>query len=189
MLADLQAARTAAPDYDIVITGHSLGGAKALLSSLWLSLYYRDSLPIKAVYAFEAPSTGSNSFNDYLAKCVGPNKIVRITSSNDIIPWGRVGAENQFSKSVKEIFAPDPTKPVWKSCLGPNDPQCSSSIPCSKKNWDNHSIIGGLRLMKSICSLATADQGWGADSILKTQSEKIANGFKKVGESLRKIHF
>lgn len=150
---DLTAARKSNPNYSIIVTGHSLGGAKAFLSALYLTLYHKDTLPLTAVYPLEAPTPGSASFNDYLASCVGADKIVRVTGSNDIVPWFKVTRETAFSQSIVEAYAPDPTRNEWRFCQGPNDGKCSAGVPCLKKNWDHHSQVGGLRISSALCVL------------------------------------
>jgi flagellar hook-basal body complex protein FliE len=147
--ADLKAARQNNPDYKIVLVGHSLGGAKAMLATMYLKLHHPTIVP-DALYTYGQPVTGSTNYNDYFAKCYGAEKYVRITSSDDIIPWFGTSWNRQHSSLVKEIFAPDWNEPKFIECLGPKDKKCSAGTTCKTKNWDHHSIYAGMTAKKDL---------------------------------------
>jgi hypothetical protein len=148
VVKDLLDAKRANPGYSIVITGHSLGAAKAFLSTQFLSLYYLEDLHISALYLFGMPIIGSTTFADYMARCIGPQKIVRVVSSDDIVPWVGAGGKSKHSSLLKEVFSPNSYAGEWIICQGPEDTMCSARTGCSKKNWNNHSRYGGILVRK-----------------------------------------
>lgn len=152
-IADLSKSTSKFPNYSLVITGHSLGAAKAMLLALHLKLHTK--LKVDAVYTYGQPSLGSSSFNDYIALCLGAERIVRIVSSNDIVPWINVGSnQNRHSELIKEVYAPNPKSAEWVICQGSRDTRCSASTSCKNKNWENHSRYGGFELSEGIKLLA-----------------------------------
>lgn len=69
-------------DRPFFVTGHSLGGALALLAAWRLQ---RNMIPVQAVYTFGAPMVG----NDIAAKAFEkefPNRIFRYVDSGDMVP-------------------------------------------------------------------------------------------------------
>jgi triacylglycerol lipase len=81
-LFPLVEAEVKAKDRGLWVTGHSLGGALALLSA-WL--FKRKFLPVDAVYTFGAPMVG----NKQVAEAFGrefPGKIFRYVNATDPVP-------------------------------------------------------------------------------------------------------
>ncbi|EOD50331.1 putative lipase precursor protein [Neofusicoccum parvum UCRNP2] len=76
----VQAARTANPSYQIVVTGHSLGGAVADFAAADL----RNSGYSVALYTFGAPRIGPAAISDYITNQAGGN--YRVTHLNDPVP-------------------------------------------------------------------------------------------------------
>jgi triacylglycerol lipase len=64
------------------VTGHSLGGALALLSAWRLQ---RQFIPIHQVYTFGAPMIGNDAAKQAYAK-VFPNKVFRFIDERDMVP-------------------------------------------------------------------------------------------------------
>jgi predicted lipase len=137
-----------AGDIDVIIVGHSLGGAWALIQSAdWVS----QGINLKAIYTYGMPLIGNQEFVDYLANIINPSKIVRVVNGNDGIPY--MGLTNMAHPSkVPEIFFKEDTNDpiVCQAKIG-GDPNCSKSFPC--KDWDlaDHSKVGELSLKKDIC--------------------------------------
>ena len=66
----------------LVITGHSLGGALAVLCAYLLQ---RQGFPVHSVYTFGQPRVGDRAFAaDYEALCGG--KTFRLVNQNDLVP-------------------------------------------------------------------------------------------------------
>jgi hypothetical protein len=80
VLADLAAARAAHPDYAIVITGHSLGGA---LASLAAADIRSQGIPA-ALYTYGSPRVGNAAWASYVTAQPGGN--YRVTHGSDPVP-------------------------------------------------------------------------------------------------------
>ena len=118
---------------------HILGGTQALLAALFLQL--QPNSPVAGLYTYGQPVAGTTAFNEYATQCIGPQKYIRVTSSNDVAPFIKSDDLHKHPVNAKEIYAPFPQKPIWKQdCVGNEDPRCSSGVPCAKKSWENHSL-------------------------------------------------
>lgn len=72
-------------DADLIITGHSMGGAVAtLFSSMLVSLKEPDLYP-HAVYTFGSPRVGDSRFSKFVDRQLG-DRLVRITNEFDMVP-------------------------------------------------------------------------------------------------------
>ena len=151
-------AKLAFPSYSIVVSGHSMGGVLATLSALSLvpPVTYNGkviSLRPDALFTFGAPISGTRSFANWAAKCIGVSRIVRVVMEDDIIPWFRSNRVLQQASVVNEIFNEDAMRPVWKQCLGNQDPSCSSKFKCFQRTWLKHSFLAGLHGGRRLCLL------------------------------------
>ncbi|KAG5606194.1 hypothetical protein H5410_027686 [Solanum commersonii] len=88
--------KTKGEQVSLTITGHSLGGALALLNAYELATNFQ-KLPI-SVISFASPRVGNISFRDELYQMGG--KILRVTLKQDLVPrmlgiwiYTQVGAE------------------------------------------------------------------------------------------------
>jgi hypothetical protein len=106
------------------------------LSALHLSLFFPE-IKIDAVYTFGMPNYRNTVFADYAAKQIGADKIVRIVSSDDIVPFNGLGDTRQHSSLVGEVYSPDAFEPEFVECKKKD--ACSSATGCDEKSWDNHS--------------------------------------------------
>ncbi|KAG8424954.1 hypothetical protein J3458_001705 [Metarhizium acridum] len=76
----IKSAREKNPGYKVVVTGHSLGGAVAIISAAYLR---RDGIPID-LYTYGAPRVGNDKFaNWFSSQQVGQ---WRVTHENDPVP-------------------------------------------------------------------------------------------------------
>jgi hypothetical protein len=139
------------PDYSVVINGQSLGGVKALLTAAYLAKFHSEDIPIAAVYTYGMPPPGNTEFNTWLAVCVGPAKLVRVVSSNDIVPFARGSYEVMQAPNVIEVYNPDASQNVWRRCQGGNDPFCSAGLNCRERSWENHMRYGGAYFGSAMC--------------------------------------
>ena len=122
-----------------------------MLAATYLSMYHSKTLPLAAVYTYGQPLVGSTKFNEWMARCNNPKKIIRVVSANDVVPWGRMAENVKHPSQVIEVFAPNPFQSKWHQCLGPENSRCSAGIDCSQRSWDHHSRYGGVRI-GSLCS-------------------------------------
>lgn len=65
-----------------VFSGHSLGGAIAIMSAFWLN---KSSINVKSVYTFGSPRFCKKNFANYVNLQLG-DKIFRFVNENDIVP-------------------------------------------------------------------------------------------------------
>ncbi|KAK9435565.1 lipase [Metarhizium brunneum] len=78
--AAIKSAREKNPGYKVVITGHSLGGAVAIISTAYLR---RDGIPID-LYTYGAPRVGNDKFANWFSSQQGRHW--RVTHENDPVP-------------------------------------------------------------------------------------------------------
>lgn len=76
----IKAARAKNPNYKLVITGHSLGGAVATIGAAYLR---RDGLAVD-VYTFGSPRVGNDKFANWFSAQAGGQW--RVTHENDPVP-------------------------------------------------------------------------------------------------------
>lgn len=69
----------------LLVTGHSLGGALAVLAGIYLTVVSKDMIQIARIYTFGQPRVGVQKFCDRLMD-VFPKRIVRFVHGKDIVP-------------------------------------------------------------------------------------------------------
>ena len=105
------------PDGKIFITGHSLGGALAILCALELSV---QKIPVAGVYTFGQPRVGNGAFARTYNARLG-NVTFAVTNADDPIPL-LPPLLNGYRDTGIEVFLPTP-------CAGwPNCPHCPRAI-------------------------------------------------------------
>lgn len=117
------------PDYSIVVTGHSLGGAIASLCALSLQGTYPDA-NLK-LYTFGQPRTGDADFAQLVESRIGLTNIFRAVHTNDGVPTIRIQKRLKYQHfSVEYWNFRDPAAPESvKACWRREDPTCSDAIP------------------------------------------------------------
>ena len=81
----------------VYLTGHSLGGAMAILTT---SALLKESISVSGVYTYGQPRVGNKKFANYLDEKL-PHKIYRLVNNNDIVPRiPNVGYEH----AVQEMY-------------------------------------------------------------------------------------
>jgi hypothetical protein len=100
------------------ITGHSLGGAHAQLSAIYLKRQYQ--IQPFAVYAYASPGVGNEAFNQEIERVVPGSKLQRFRYINDPVPrvptgmsavgdYTRAGQMNYYaSEQGKNYFYNEP---------------------------------------------------------------------------------
>jgi len=101
LAATVVKALNANPGADIYVTGHSLGGALAVLGAYILQ---REGLPIRAVYTFGQPRVGNSFWAAAYAALLG-DRTFRVVNENDIVARSP-GAVLGYRHSINEIFLP-----------------------------------------------------------------------------------
>lgn len=127
---DVLLAKTQYPQYNIVVTGHSLGGAVASL----LGGYLRDMFLKLDIYTYGSPRIGNDALVRYIY--TQPGKTYRITHYTDVVPrlppmfwpfcyrhttpeyWLASGPEDRTSYDFDQI----------KQCQGSADDLCNAAM-------------------------------------------------------------
>nr|CDX09897.1 lipase [Yarrowia alimentaria] len=126
------------PDYKLVVTGHSLGGAVALLYGISLRVNGRDPL----VVTFGQPRVGNEAFANYVDSLFFPSlndmlsyspyrKMYRVTRYED--PVTQVPFWDGYTQQSGEVFInqfkvpTDPENVLF--CQGQNNRNCANGIP------------------------------------------------------------
>ncbi|KAJ7164216.1 alpha beta-hydrolase [Mycena filopes] len=126
--------------YELVLTGHSLGGAIASLAAVSLKTAAPEA--IMSVYTFGQPRTGNAEFATYMERIVGAQNIFRAVHTIDSIPK-RPLREDGYEHSATEYWqfedpllpsAPASKADTVKPCAGGEDPMCSDSVPTTEFN-------------------------------------------------------
>jgi len=84
---------------NIIISGHSLGGALATLSAVYIKSKY-PALNI-TVYTYASPRVGNNEFYNYYTQLGLDKRTFRFFSSHDLVP--KVPLENLFGIDYKHV--------------------------------------------------------------------------------------
>ncbi|KAJ6577953.1 alpha/beta-hydrolase [Mycena capillaripes] len=114
------------PTYNVVVTGHSLGGALAALGAVSLKTAL-PSAPMK-LYTFGQPRTGDAQFANFVETTIGVDNIFR-DGVPTLIPR-ELGYEHhgtEYWQFEDPISATSPPTTVTK-CIGEEDPSCSDFI-------------------------------------------------------------
>ena len=167
-MANFEAYYAQYPDFQMYITGHSLGGAFATLAALDISL--AQILPKEQIhlYNYGSPRVGDS----YLAQAVIDNvgEVFRVTHFKDAVPhvppcfigldghckaWADHPSENGLYlfnawHISPEIFYSTEDTQTPKVCTVPEDPSCSDSFAMIAVNVADHLLYLG----KSIKCLA-----------------------------------
>ncbi|OAA47808.1 lipase [Metarhizium rileyi] len=138
MLETVKEQKAAHPDFEVVVTGYSLGAALATLGAAYL----RKAGFVADMYTYGSPRVGDAKFAEFVSN-QRKGKNFRITNANDPvanIPWqdagfGHVSPEYWFPQGLaaKEM----------QVCSGTDNLQCSGSFP-----FNLHDVAGGKARMK-----------------------------------------
>lgn len=128
------------PTYKVRLTGHSLGGALAMITANDLKLNNIGS----HVYTFGMPRAGDNIFSD-CASTLFPH--VRVTHLKDMVP--HIPFESwEYKHGYREAYEMTTTSvnPSVKNCSPTNgeDTTCSAQWEFKDTNVDDHLIYLGL---------------------------------------------
>ena len=134
LVGTLRDLRQRAPDAELYLTGHSLGGALAQLAALWLKL---DSFDIAGIYTFGGPRVGNRGWRDLYQARLGL-RTFRVVNREDPVPrlpsWLRgfrhAGNEVFLTSTGGEFGQPSPLllNPAW-------DRKCISDLMGLWRGW------------------------------------------------------
>jgi len=121
------------PQYDVTVSGHSLGGAIASIAALSI----RNSFPDAALrlFTFGQPRTGDHSFAELVETLIGVDNVFRGVHSFDGVPTmipTRLGYKHHATEYWQ--FTEPPAPRHVRRCVGAEDPEGSASIPSTGIN-------------------------------------------------------
>jgi len=124
------------PDLPIVVTGHSLGGAIAVICAVDLDLHVvQGKIPI-SVWTYGAPRVGNAEFSDFYDTHTDVSW--RTVNQNDIVPHLPFTSMG-FEHTTRESWFPNDFV-HFKECSPDNgeDPSCSASVSQWAESIDDH---------------------------------------------------
>ncbi|KAJ2488050.1 hypothetical protein EV174_000156 [Coemansia sp. RSA 2320] len=128
------------PDYRIVLTGHSLGGAQAVLAAVDIATTRPEWISRIELYTFGQPRVGNSAFSNWLSKL--PIPIFRTVYRSDIVPQVPLQAMG-FQHQAQEVWYD--LNMQTKFC-GSNaeNLSCQNSLSMAKWSALNHLQYPGL---------------------------------------------
>lgn len=105
------------PDYQVVVTGHSLGAALATLVSIDL---INSNINNVRMFNYGSPRVGDTAFSNYAATIIKDRN--RITHHKDMVPHSPM--HERFTHISGEWYEPNDDV-VLNACSGSEDPNCS----------------------------------------------------------------
>lgn len=109
-------------DYNITVTGHSLGGALTILAGTSIE----KTFPGKVTgYGFASPRVGNPAFASFVDTTFG-NRMYRVTHTDDNVPQDLTQDEGYRHVSTEYWISDDPaTAENIVKCQGGEDPECN----------------------------------------------------------------
>ncbi|ORX68295.1 alpha/beta-hydrolase [Linderina pennispora] len=126
------------PDYAILATGHSLGGARASLCALDLSIQHPQLVSRLRLYTYGIPKLGNSEFANAISRLGIP--AYRAVNRGDLAPHLPIGLSDYVHFGT-EAWIRDSGVTV---CNGPTSGQCSDTLPPLSLNLVDHSSYPGM---------------------------------------------
>ena len=127
------------PDYQVLVTGHSLGAALATLTAADLKLTGTDNV---ALFNYGSPRIGNTAFANFYPTLV--NNRNRVTHHKDIVP--HTPMHERFTHISGEYYEPDDSITLIE-CQGEEDPKCSFQWHIT--SIDDHMYYLGMMMGES----------------------------------------
>jgi len=125
VLAEIQRLKALYPDAKLYTTGHSLGGALALIAAYVLQ--YDLGQNISGVFTFGAPRVGNLAFAQFYNNRSATHVTWRLTHHRDPVPHLPLQMM-LFHHAATEVFYNEDSS-VYRVCDGSGeDPQCANSL-------------------------------------------------------------
>ncbi|KAJ9052291.1 hypothetical protein DSO57_1035720 [Entomophthora muscae] len=132
--------------FNVVVTGHSLGGAIAILATLRLQKELNLSWDRLSVYTYGQPRVGNVYFADYINYL--PLSVTRVVNDNDLVPHLPPFAYHYLHYHTEVHINHD--IPNFCSRVFPEDPSCASSR--TDFSIASHLSAFGIQLGKKGCT-------------------------------------
>jgi len=131
------------PDYDLVCTGHSMGGALAALAALSLRHNLPNITGSIRLFTFGQPRTGDVNWSRFLEDSLGVESIFRVVHMHDGVPTiiPRYLGYHHHATEYWQIGEPANPENVRKCINSSEDPDCSRSIRSAGINVDHFTYL------------------------------------------------
>jgi Lipase (class 3) len=121
------------PNSSILVTGHSLGGAIALLAALDIKTYFEIPPENFTLYTFGQPRVGDKVFSDFVWSQLSSSNYYRVVHYDDMVPHVPPQAGTQYRHAGHEVWYPSRQfDGKFKVCINkaglPENKSCSSSL-------------------------------------------------------------
>ncbi|CAG8487519.1 474_t:CDS:2 [Ambispora leptoticha] len=139
LFSSLQDVRAANPGYSIGVTGHSLGGALALLTGVNLKRQIPTLVSDEDLFivTFGQPRVGNDVLAQYIDDTISMHRITNTVDPFPHLPPKSFG----YLHTKGEIWISNDGTVMnggALSCIGNENPNCSNSIPTLKQNVNAH---------------------------------------------------
>ncbi|CAJ0939802.1 unnamed protein product, partial [Mesorhabditis belari] len=136
MKDDFLSLRNSYPDYQIWVTGHSLGGAMAGLCAGYITQVGYVPLTQIRLITFGEPRTGDAKYASLIDQIPYAYRVVHDNDWVPHVPLVPMGYEHHGT----QIFYPNLMKPgdPYTVCQGNEDSKCSNSVPADRLNGEAH---------------------------------------------------
>ncbi|KAF0529903.1 alpha/beta-hydrolase [Gigaspora margarita] len=137
------------PNYQIVVTGHSFGGALALFTALDIKQFFVGINPF--LYTYGEPRVGNSNFASFVNNAL--SFIRRVINQAELVPHipytlGWI----EYVHHKGEIWIANSAANAAVECLGVENNLCSSSVNEIDWNFDDHfGPYWGIRIDASLC--------------------------------------
>lgn len=145
----------------VLVTGHSLGGAMALLTGLDLAVHDESIIDGLSVYTFGEPRVGNDEFSDFIRSKV--KNLFRVVHNSDIVP--RLPPQEglglfDFHHEPREVWYPDGQS--YHICdVEGEDPSCVDGISVLKLSISDHlSYLGMSTSCNAPGTQTVVDPSW-----------------------------
>jgi predicted lipase len=149
VLSTVKAQLAAHPDYSLVTSGHSLGGALSSLAAVGLKLNFPNTN--LRMFTYGQPRTGDSGYASFVNSNI-PSTF-RAVHTSDGVPTLIPRLLGYKHHAFEYWQSPDPPSPsTTKKCAASGeDPTCSNSIPSTGINAA-HSVYFGISSNSTFCS-------------------------------------
>jgi hypothetical protein len=169
--------RLAHPDYKIVITGHSLGGAVATMAAAYLRGL--NGYPID-LYTYGQPRVGNSVFTDLIS--AQPGRLFRVTHEADPVPKVPLVFMDYRHTSPEIWLTGNATDPaVWplaqaKPCYGNLNLACNGNLSLPLVFGDHSNYFGSMNCAKGAQDEVYIPQGVKEELKGEAQADKAIIG-------------
>lgn len=131
------------PDYNLVCTGHSLGGALASLAAISLRHNLPELRGSLRLFTYGQPRTGNLEYSQFLEQGLGKNNMYRVVHQHDGVPTIIPQSIGYHHHATEYWQVGDPSSPnnVKKCTQSSEDPSCSRSILSKGINVDHFTYL------------------------------------------------